>query len=87
MRRLPLALVLSLVVVGSARAQVLVRVGDPHRATYSELHKALRRGTPTADSVLVVTGERRPGALSAVISRTGKWLADWVGELEVERGT
>ena len=43
-----------------AEAQVLIRVGDPARATYSELHEALRAGTPAADSVLRVLREKQP---------------------------
>jgi hypothetical protein len=88
-----LALALSLVVVGTGRTQVLVRVGDPHRTNYSELHEALREGTPAADSVRAVMGERRGGYdflandSSAVISRTGKWLTDRVRELEGRGGT
>lgn len=46
-----------------AAAQVLIRVGDPARATYSELHEGLRAGTPAADSVLLVLGEKRPHVL------------------------
>ena len=30
-------------------AQVQIRVGDPTRTTYSELHEALRPGTAAAD--------------------------------------
>jgi hypothetical protein len=46
-----------------ATAQVLIRVGDPTRATYSELHEGLRAGTPAADSALVVLHEKRPAVL------------------------
>jgi len=46
-----------------AEAQVLIRVGDPGRATYSELHEGLRAGTPAADSVLQVMREKRPAVL------------------------
>jgi len=46
-----------------AEAQVLIRVGDPARATYSELHEGLRAGTPAADSVLRVLRETRPVVL------------------------
>jgi hypothetical protein len=48
---------------GRAVGQVLIRVGDSARATYSELHEALRAGTPAADSTLAVLKERRPAAL------------------------
>ncbi len=46
-----------------AEGQVLIRVGDPARATYSELHEGLRRGTPAADSACAVLRERRPAVL------------------------
>jgi hypothetical protein len=48
---------------GPAEGQVLIRVGDPSRATYSELHEGLRPGTPEADSALAVLRENRPVAL------------------------
>jgi hypothetical protein len=48
---------------GFAECQVLIRVGDPARATYSEIHEALRPGTRAADSALVVLREKRPAAL------------------------
>lgn len=47
----------------AAEAQVLIRVGDSTRATYSELHEGLRPGTPAADSALRVLRERRPAVL------------------------
>ena len=60
-----------------ARAQVLVRLGEPGRATYSELHEALREGTPAARRVLAVTREARAGPLwrrtRAAIEGTGEW--------------
>ena len=46
-----------------AEAQVLIRVGDPARATYSELHEGLRAGTPAADSVLRILAEKQPAVL------------------------
>lgn len=60
-----------------AGAQVLIRVADPHRATYSELHEALRPGTAAADSVLAVMRERSPGSLwrrvRAALGDTAPW--------------
>jgi hypothetical protein len=47
----------------SGGAQVLIRVGDPARATYSELHEGLRAGTPAAESALAVLREKQPAAL------------------------
>jgi hypothetical protein len=71
------ALVLGCTMVGHASAQVLVRVGDPSRATYSELHEALRDSTPAADSVRAVMGERSPAVLwrrvRAAIGGTAPW--------------
>ena len=46
-----------------AGAQVLIRLGDPDRATYSELHEGLRAGTPAADSALAILREERPAVL------------------------
>ena len=46
-----------------AVAQVLIRVGDPARATYSELHEGLQAGSPAADSALALMRERRPEVL------------------------
>jgi hypothetical protein len=48
---------------GPLAGQVLIRVGAPGRATYSELHEGLRAGTPAADSVRAVLAEKRPGVL------------------------
>lgn len=47
----------------NAVAQVLIRVGDPARATYSEVHEGLQAGSPAADSALVLMRERRPEVL------------------------
>lgn len=61
----------------SAVAQVQVRVGDPSRATYSELHEALKEGTPAADSVRLIQGSRSPARLwrrmRAAVGGTGDW--------------
>ncbi len=60
-----------------ARAQVQVRVGVPGRAVYSELHDALRAGTPAADTVLRVQRLRSPARLwriaRAAIAGQGDW--------------
>jgi hypothetical protein len=67
MIKLPTAVLLLFLALGAraarADAQVLIRVGDPARATYSELHEGLRAGTPAADSVLAVLREKRPAVL------------------------
>jgi hypothetical protein len=58
-------------------AQVLIRVGEPGRSTYSELHEGLQPGTAGADSVRALMGEKRPGALwqrmRAAIQGSAPW--------------
>ncbi|HYC30967.1 MAG TPA: hypothetical protein VEB59_01700, partial [Gemmatimonadales bacterium] len=49
--------------VRGGAAQVLIRVGGPERATYSELHEGLRPGTPAADSALALLREKKPSVL------------------------
>lgn len=61
----------------AALAQVQVRVGDPTRATYSELHEALKEGTPAADSVRLIQRSKSPARLwrrmRAAVRGTGDW--------------
>ena len=58
-------------------AQVQVRVGEPGRATYSELHEALRDGSPAADSVRRILRSTSPAGLwrqmLAAVNGTGDW--------------
>lgn len=60
-----------------ATAQVQIRVGDPDRAIYSELHEALRDGSKAADSVVAIQRISRPALLwrklRAAIEGTGDW--------------
>ena len=60
-----------------AAAQVQIRIGDPARATYSELHEALRDGTPAGDSVKAILRVGRPALLwrrlRAAVNGTGDW--------------
>jgi hypothetical protein len=73
--------VLAAVVIASTgsrvEAQVQVRIGDPGRATYSELHEGLREGTPAADSMVKILRSTSPGWLwarmRAAIHGTGDW--------------
>ena len=58
-------------------AQVQVRVGDPARATYSELHEALRAGTPAADSVERILTSKSPRRLWAHMRAALKGEGDW----------
>ena len=66
----------------AAVAQVQVRVGDPSRATYSELHEALKEGTPAADSMLTILRSKSPGQLwrrmRAAVRGTGDWSSGLV---------
>ena len=71
-----LGLVLSLS-AGRGAAQVQVRVGVPGRATYSELHEALRPGTPAADSVRRIQAMRNPGRLWRMARRAMRGDGDW----------
>jgi hypothetical protein len=61
----------------TASAQVQVRVGEPGRATYSELHEALREKSPAADSALRVLHSTSPnklwGLMRAAVNGTGDW--------------
>ncbi len=72
-----LAVALSFGTPGAAGAQVQVRLGVPGRANYSELHEALRAGTPAADSVLRIQRLTSPARLwrlaRAAIAGTGDW--------------
>jgi hypothetical protein len=60
-----------------AEGQVLIRVGDPARATYSELHEGLRAGTPAADSVLRVLQEKQPVQLWRRLQAALRGDAPW----------
>ncbi|HEY8259291.1 MAG TPA: hypothetical protein VIG08_16660 [Gemmatimonadales bacterium] len=76
-RAIPAVFLLFLALPSPGRAQVQVRVGDPTRATYSELHEALREGTKAADSVVAIRRITRPALLwrklNAAIRGTGDW--------------
>jgi hypothetical protein len=61
----------------TAWAQVQIRVADPHRATYSELHEGLRVGTPAADSVLGILRAKTPGPLWRKLRRAIAGDGDW----------
>jgi hypothetical protein len=59
------------------QAQVQIRVADPERATYSELHEGLRKGTPAADSVLRILRGRAPRLLWRQLRRAIAGDGDW----------
>jgi hypothetical protein len=58
-------------------AQVQVRLGDPNRANYSELHEALKEGTPAADTVVSLLRSRNTRRLwarvTAAVNGDGSW--------------
>jgi hypothetical protein len=62
---------------GDAAAQVQVRVGVPGRATYSELHEALREDSPAADSISAIMRSKSPGPLWRELRRTVEGKGDW----------
>jgi len=62
---------------GPARAQVQVRLGVPGRANYSELHEALRPGTPAADTVRRIQRIRSPAPLWRMVMAAVRGSGDW----------
>lgn len=79
MKAIPVALLILVAAVcaEAAGAQVQVRVGMAGRATYSELHEGLRRGTPAADSVRAILRAKAPGPLWRRMRRTVEGKGDW----------
>jgi hypothetical protein len=65
------------VFASTGSAQVQVRVGDPKRATYSELHEALKAGTPRADSVQAILRSRSPSRLWRMMRTALTGSGDW----------
>ena len=74
---LALGMLLSLVAARGAGAQVQVRLGVPGHATYSELHEALRAGTPAADTVRRIQRLRSPARLWAMARAAIRGNGDW----------
>ncbi|HEX3273456.1 MAG TPA: hypothetical protein VHR43_01270 [Gemmatimonadales bacterium] len=83
-RRLwPAAWAVALLAAGqNAEAQVQVRLATPGRATYSELHEALKAGSAAADTVARIQRLRNPARLwriaQSAIGGTGDWNAGLV---------
>lgn len=77
MRRTLLALTLGATATASLPAQVQIRVGDPARTLYSELHEALRDGTPAADSVRRILGATDGASLWALLRGAVAGSAPW----------
>jgi hypothetical protein len=61
----------------SAGAQVQVRVDEPGRATYSELHEALKAGTPVADSMSAILRSKSPRHLWRLAQKALRGTGDW----------
>jgi hypothetical protein len=78
-RLAPAALAAALAAGGarSAQAQVQVRVGVPGRATYSELHEALKAGSPAADSIERIQRLRSPAPLWRIARAAIGGSRDW----------
>ncbi len=77
MAAVALVLALGQAAIQPAAAQVQVRIGVPGRATYSELHEALRPGTPAADTMLRIQGLSNPARLWSIARRAMRGEADW----------
>ena len=80
MPRMRTWLVLSLLIAAPAApaaGQVQVRVGDPARTLYSELHEALRAGTPAADSVRRILTAPAGAPLWALVRDAVAGTAPW----------
>jgi hypothetical protein len=61
----------------SAGAQVQVRIADSARATYSELHEALKAGTPAADSMSAILRSKSPRHLWRLAQLALRGTGDW----------
>jgi hypothetical protein len=68
---------LLMLAAGTAPAQVQVRLGVPGRANYSELHEALRPGTPSADTVVRIQRLRSPVPLWRMVMAAVRGTGDW----------
>lgn len=74
----PGLLLLSLLVLPvHAAAQVQIRVGDSTRVTYSEIHEALREGTPAADSVLRILSAPSSRSLWPLVRQAAEGKIEW----------
>ena len=74
---LRLALALLAALPGRAQPQAQIRLDDPTRTWYSELHEGLSDGTPAADSARRVLAERNPARLWRIARRALAGEARW----------
>jgi hypothetical protein len=72
-----LGTILTLAAAEGAAAQVQVRLETPERATYSELHEALRVGTPAADSVRRIERLSSPARLWRIAREAMRGTGNW----------
>ena len=79
MKAIVLTALISIAVLqgADASAQVQVRLSVSGRATYSELHEALREGSPAADTVRTIMRSKAPGPLWRQLRRTIDGKGDW----------
>ena len=63
--------------VGPLHGQVQIRLGDAHRATYSEIHEGLRTGTPAADSVSRILATASADSLWSIARAMLAGRVDW----------
>lgn len=58
-------------------AQVQIRLGDSSHVTYSEIHEALRLGSPEADSVRQILEARTSRSLWPLVRKAVEGQIDW----------
>lgn len=71
------ALAVILFVVSPVSAQVQIRLGDSTHATYSEIHEALKPGTPSADSITRILTAKHSRLLWPYVRRAAYGQGDW----------
>jgi hypothetical protein len=77
MKAMVTVLLIAATLPAAVEAQVQIRVGDPARATYSELHEGLREGTPAADSVVALMQAKAPKPLWRRMRQAIAGGGDW----------
>ena len=76
----------SLLLAVTAEAQVQIRLGDSTHATYSEVHEALRVGTPAADSVRALLTAPSSRTLWPLVRQAAEGQVEWnLGLLALNR--
>jgi hypothetical protein len=70
-------MLLALLAARPAMAQVQIRLGDPMRTTYSEVHEGLRDSTPAADSVRRILGATSSRTLWPIVEGMLRGTIEW----------